>query len=102
MNVSISDEAELELKQAAQWYEDRVPALGGGFLDQILDALDDIAKHPGRYPREPGRHGREIRRLLLDRFPYSIVYEVIGRRVVVLAIAHTARRPGYWKRRRAK
>ncbi len=43
---------------------------------------------------------RKTRRLLLPRFPYQIVYRIRPGEIVVVAIAHSRRRPGYWKSRR--
>ena len=39
------------------------------------------------------------RRILLRHFPFGIVYEVMGNQVVVVAIIHTRRKPGYWMNR---
>jgi toxin ParE1/3/4 len=69
-------------------------------LEQVVDGFFQIIKHPRRCPRYATLRHREVRRLLLDRFPYAIVYEMIDNRPVVLAVAHSARRPGYWRKRR--
>lgn len=44
------------------------------------------------------RHGK--RRLLMRRFPYSVIYSVAGDEIRILAVAHHSRRPGYWRARR--
>jgi hypothetical protein len=38
--------------------------------------------------------------LLLDRFPFTVAYQIKGNEIVILALAHTSRRPGYWSRRK--
>ena len=40
-----------------------------------------------------------LRRLLLKVFPYRIIYRVEGEEIVVYAVAHVRRRPGYWRQR---
>jgi hypothetical protein len=58
----------------------------------------------GSWPRSIGRSSylRGTRRLLLQRFPFSIIYRVESTWVLVVAIAHQRRRPGYWRRRGVK
>jgi toxin ParE1/3/4 len=102
MRIEILDEAEEELREAAAWYEARVRGLGHALLEEVIEAFDQIAKHPRRYFRITTRKNREIRRMLLDRFPYAVVDEMFRDRPVVLAIAHGARRPGYWRSRCAR
>jgi toxin ParE1/3/4 len=88
-----------ELQAAAQWYEDRVAGLGERFLIEAVDALALIERHPGRSSRMKHRSPREIRRRMLDHFPYAIIYEVGTTECIVLAVAHAARKPGYWRGR---
>jgi toxin ParE1/3/4 len=64
--------------------------------DKINASLDDIAAHPRRYPFW---NKTRFRRCVITRFPYVVFYENEPGRVHVLAIAHTSRRPGYWKSR---
>jgi toxin ParE1/3/4 len=99
MNVRLHPAADEELKAAAQWYEDRGAGLGERFLDECVDALLRIEHHPRRFGRARYRTSREIRRKLLDHFPYAIVYEVRAEECVVVAVAHVRRRPGYWRER---
>lgn len=40
-----------------------------------------------------------VRRCLLTRFPYRLVYRVEGEKIVIYAVAHQSRRPGYWRTR---
>jgi hypothetical protein len=47
-----------------------------------------------------GRRPRNRRRFLLHRFPYLLIYREREDGVIqILAVAHTSRRPGYWKER---
>lgn len=84
--------AELEMLDAAAYYELRVPGLGDTFLDKIDSALVDIAEHPQQWPViQP-----HIRRRLIYRFPYGLLYRVDPTEILVLAVAHLHRRPSYW------
>jgi plasmid stabilization system protein ParE len=80
-----------ELREAHLWYEDRSPLSAVAFAHEIDVAVSRIAEAPTRYP--VAEHG--TRRALLPRFPYSIFYR-IGEEIVVVAVAHQKRRPGYW------
>jgi hypothetical protein len=46
------------------------------------------------------RHRRDLRVYVLDRFSFTIPYQIASEEIVILALAHTSRRPGYWSRRR--
>ncbi len=90
-------EAEGELYAAAARYEDRVPGLGLGFLDEVERAMTWVCEHPPasqRWPDVPPDLG--IRRKLLDRFPFGLPYLQLDDQIVVLAVAHLSREPAYW------
>ena len=93
-------EADAEAESAALWYENRHDGLGQDFLAELERALTLIAESPGTWPVWPGMAASlGIRRFLLSRFPYGIAYGFSGSEVVVYAVAHLARRPGYWRDR---
>ena len=73
--------------------------VGERFLSQAIDALAKIEKYPRRFARTKHQTGREIRRRMFAHFPYSIIYEVTAAECVVIAVAHVARKPGYWRDR---
>jgi toxin ParE1/3/4 len=101
MKLRIEAEAESEAEDAAHWYEARRQGLGVEFLAAVDNGIRRIQKNPERYGRlEYLPDEQAIRRLLLKRFPFAIVYEILTDEIHVMAIAHTRRRPGYWKRRR--
>jgi len=77
---------------AARYYEEQAPGLGKEFLQKLESAFDDIAANPERWAVI--RH--EVRRRLIHRFPYAVLYRVEPTEVVVLAVAHLRRRPEYW------
>jgi toxin ParE1/3/4 len=89
--------AEREFIAAARFYETRAPGLGADFIRQVEHALSEIVAHP-----KAGRlfAGITIRRRLVQRFPFGIVYELESANISVIAVMHLRRRPGYWQRRR--
>jgi plasmid stabilization system protein ParE len=100
MIVRLLPEAEEELEHAAQWYEDRLRGLGEQFLEAVIDAILSIEKHPRRYARVHYLKSRkDVRRFMLGRFPYSVVYRLGKEEALVVAVAHVSRRPGYWRKR---
>jgi plasmid stabilization system protein ParE len=81
-----------ELVDAAQFYEARAPGLGNRFLDEVERVVAFLQAHP-----EIGRPtGADIRVFPTRRFPYSLVYQLAGQELRVLAVAHHKRRPHYW------
>ena len=91
--------AEEELTDAALWYESKQPGLGASFLDLVDNVLDRVRS--GLLPSSPvpGVSAKKARRVLLKRFPYSIVFYERETEIVVIAFAHSSRRPGYWRSR---
>ena len=83
-------EAEAELLDAARYYESRAEGLGLDFLSEIESALDSIASSPMTWPTIEG----DLRRRLVRRFPFGILYRVDPEEIVVTAVAHLKRRPG--------
>ena len=93
---SFHPEAEAELAAAALFYEARVGGLGRRFAAEVQRVITLIREYPdaGAPVRLP------VRRVLVDRFPYAIVYRREPESVHILAVAHLQKRPGYWPRRR--
>ena len=95
--VFIAAPASVEFAEAVRWYENKRSGLGGEFYDAAVDAIALVQQYPaaGRQVHGP----REHRELLVERFPYHIVYRERPGDLYVVAVAHTKRRPGYWKNR---
>jgi toxin ParE1/3/4 len=98
--VRLDPEAEEEIAAGIDWYEKQEPGLGAEFLDEIKAAMRSL-RAPGAecgavrgIPRELG-----VRRKLVKRFPYLIIFIEFENAVRVIAVAHGARRPSYWRRR---
>lgn len=80
--------AKLDLADAALWYEQQRRGLGDEFLEAVKGRMTDVALHPGAFPI---MHRKDIRRALVDRFPYAIWFVDAANGVVVLGIIHSAR-----------
>lgn len=98
--VRILSEASDEAIAAAAWYDQERPGLGAEFVHAIEAALDLLEEDMAPLVPAPGISGEHgAKRLLLRRFPYSVVVREDGDEYLVVAVAHHHRRPGYWKDR---
>jgi toxin ParE1/3/4 len=89
-------EARGELVAASEYYQDQVVGLGEDFLDEVDSVLNLIQKHP-----ESGtKITADKNRFLLSRFPYGIIYSVDQNVIVIFAVMHLRRKPGYWSSRK--
>ncbi len=93
--ISFEPSAERELEEAADFYDLESPGLGAKFIDAVKTALSGLVEFPESCPVLLG----ETRKLVLDRYPYSVLYWTDGKHIAVSAVAHQSRRPGYWQDR---
>ena len=84
--------AEQEMLDAARFYEIQAQGLGIDFLDKIDSAVQDIKENPERWVVIRF----DIRRRLIHRFPYSVLYRIEDEEIIILAVMHLQRRPNYW------
>lgn len=96
MRVRFHPEARADLREGKAFYKKRSPLAAVAFAQQIDTALTRIAEAPQRYPE--GEHGTR-EHVLPSRFPYTIVYRVQQSVIVVVAVAHQSREPGFWHHR---
>lgn len=88
--------AEQELSDAAQWYEREGPGLAEAFAKEIERCVAAILDHP-----EAGRLIlADVRRRLVRRFPYALLYRLTDDGIRVLAVMNLHRHPNYWVGRR--
>jgi len=93
--LQIHPAALAELKSAVAWYQERNQAAALNFAAELDRVIDLIIDAPGRWPT--GDHG--TRKLVLQRYPFAVIYREKAAVIQILAIAHGRRRPGYWKNR---
>ena len=89
-------EAEEELRDAARFYEAEQQGLGRALIQEVRRACRFIAEHPLAVRIERG----EVRVRTIARFPYRIYYRAKADEILVIAIGHRRRRPGFWRSRR--
>ena len=87
--------AEADLVNARDWYERQRDGLGSAFLLSIDEVFERINHAPETNPLVH----RDLRRALIQRFPYAVYYRIESDEVVVLGIFHAARAPGEWESR---
>ena len=88
-------EAEEEMNEAALFYEDRSEGLGLDFLEEVEKTVASIIAFPESGPVI----SQNIRRRIVRRFPFGVLYALQGDQIVIVAVAHLKRRPYYWKGR---
>lgn len=95
MRLVFSPAAQREFDDARRFYESQLPGLGDAFQDEVRAGLRRIGTWPLAFPAERGT----IRRALLSRFPYKLIFAVEPDHIYLIAVAHQHRRPGYWTNR---
>jgi toxin ParE1/3/4 len=84
-----------EIDDGDDWYSHYSADAGIGFISAVSEAIETISHAPGRWPE----YLHDTRRFVLFRFPYSVVYLDDPDFVSIVAVAHSKRKPGYWKQR---
>jgi plasmid stabilization system protein ParE len=98
--VRFEPEAQDEFDAAVDWYAARNEFVALRFIDAVQEAVETVQENPEAWPNAPQvAPDLGVRRHLLRKFPYALVYMLIGDEVRVLALAHGRRRPLYWKER---
>ncbi len=100
MKVKVSTDATEELIEAAAWYELEVPGLGDQLIDTFEQATIRLSEpNPPLVPTIGEAANLGAKRLILQRFPFSIVTIANSQAITVVAFAHHSRKPGYWHER---
>jgi len=98
--VRILQQAVEEAIAAANWYDMEREGLGAEFSNAVEIAIDLIEEDILPLSPMPGKSGAKgVKRLILKRFPYDIVVIEGETEIVVIAVAHHSRKPGYWRER---
>lgn len=87
--------AQEEMTEAARFYQTQSKGLGAEFLAEVERTIAAIASHPKAAPKVK----QDIRRRLLKRFPFGVLYVATTDEIIVVAVMHLRRRPGYWQDR---
>lgn len=98
MRHAFHPEALAEYEAAARYYAERDPALAMRFVAAIEDAIDRILDSPTRWRVLD----EDVRRCLTRVFPYGVLYTIEPDFVLIVAVMHCSRQPGYWTGRVAE
>jgi len=95
MRARFRAEAAEEFAEAVRYYNGERPGLGFELAGEVRNAIKRIKKYPESWPEI----APDIRKCIVNRFPYSILYCLESGLVLVIALMHMKRMPGYWKNR---
>jgi hypothetical protein len=95
MIFSFHPEADTEFREAVEYYEACEAGLGYDFSFEVFSTVQNIANSPAAWPVMED----EVRRCLVNRFPYGVLYSIESTEIFILAVMHLRRVPDYWKKR---
>ena len=96
VSIFFNELAESELNDVARYYESQIIGLGIAFLNEVEHSIKTIQQNPEAFPVIL----KVVRRKILRRFPYSIMYSFESTSIRILAVANQKRRPFYWRNRK--
>jgi toxin ParE1/3/4 len=95
MRYEFHSEALEEYRQAALWYAERESTLAQQFIASVEDAIGRVLDAPTRWRVID----EDVRRCLTRVFPYAVLYTIEADFLLIVAVMHCSREPGYWKLR---
>lgn len=95
MAVSFHPGAAFDLREAVAWYRERSPIAADRLIAEVERGVERIVERPNAWPL----YWVGTRRFLLRTFPYSVIYTSDRDDVIIVAVAHAKRKPGYWDHR---
>jgi hypothetical protein len=95
MRVYFHEHAETEFDMAVEYYEDCQHGLGIDFAQEVYATIDRIIQYPDAW----SPMSKNTRRCLVNRFPFSVIYQIKSSFVRIIAVADLRRRPDYWMER---
>jgi toxin ParE1/3/4 len=93
--LQLTKASEQDIEDAADWYHQQAPQV----IPRFEAALDAALAHARQRPLSYPVVRRDVRRVVLQRFPYSVFFQVIGDAVLIIAVLHQARDPRIWQSR---
>ena len=93
--VEFHPAALVEAEAARDWYAERSLIASRAFVTELNHAIDQVVQDPEIWPfYEDG-----TRRYIFPRFPFCVIYRIVEEKIQIIAIAHSKRKPEYWKNR---
>jgi len=92
-SLIVKPEAEKDLQEAYDWYEEQQSGLGDSFIQQVDQVFDQLLNNPKSFQKRY----KEVRINLTDQFPFGVHYKIESKRIIVLAVLHSSRNPLNWR-----
>lgn len=92
MNILFLELAEQEFYDSQDYYEEQQLNLGVKFKQEIYNTLNRIQKFPNMYVEVR----KDIRKCVVNKFPFNLLYSIEENHILIIAIAHHHRKPDYW------
>ena len=86
-----------QFQDGAAYLEHQRRGSGLAFVNQVEAILQVASDHPEVFPLVPGVTGNEVRRGLVRRYGYWIIYEIQAEQLLILSVWHGNRRPEGWR-----
>jgi len=87
--------AQLELEEEVRYFNEREEGLGYEFAKEVSNTISRVL----RYPEAWTKLSKRTRRCRTRRFPYGVIYQIRGNKILIVAVAHLRREPWYWRDR---
>ena len=94
LNIVFRASADAQLVAAKAWYDQQRHGLGDEFARSLESAVNRIARNPFAAPVQ----FKDVRRVLLKRFPYAVFYTADNDNLLVLSCLHTRRAAVDWSK----
>jgi hypothetical protein len=95
MKYSFHPEAKEEFLAAISYFEECRSGLGYEFSKEVFSTIQRIIHFPSAW----SKFSENTRRCLTNRFPFGVIYQIIEKEVMIIAVMQLNREPGYWKKR---
>jgi len=93
--VEFHPEALEEAAAARDWYAERSAVASRAFVSELTNAVEQVVETPEMWPS----YEESTRRYVFPRFPFSLIYRASEDKIQIIAVAHSKRKPRYWKKR---
>ena len=95
MKFFFHPEAETELSDAVDFYEQQRAGLGRRLFEEVQTTIQQVCEHPRAWEQLDS----QTHRCLTNRFPYGVLYRIKDDHIRIIAVMHLRRKPGYWRNR---
>jgi plasmid stabilization system protein ParE len=97
-SFSLTSEAVQDLKEAYEWYDDKLAGLGKEFLTSVKATLNQVSRNPFLFPHVSEKRNY-FRRAVIRKFSYLLFYRVENDHIYIIAVISSRRDPSIWKKR---